>query len=425
MNKFVQSLDPKLRRIAVFGAGVSGQAAVQLVEAIGAEAELFDEQGHVFSEADCGGYDAFIFSPGFAGQHPWRRQCVNSGKPCYSELGFAAQFWSGKMLGVTGTNGKTTVTELICDALNRAGQSAVTAGNIGAPLSERMLHAEATWAVCEISSFQSELPQALELDGLIWTNFAEDHLDRYSDMTEYFDAKANLLNCVKTDAPVVLGDSVYDWIEVAQHRPRCVLLSSRVRCEDAPALPEPSPFSFSPQSENFQLATQLWRALELPDSALVEAATEFQLAPHRLAKITQWQGVSFWNDSKATNFHAALAAAKSMQEPIYWIGGGSGKGGALAEFARSMSDQIEAAFVYGDVANELAAALEKYLPRVQSSPRFEDAVRGASRAALAASPAVVLLSPGFASFDQFQSYAERGESFISAVLSLKDSYSAN
>lgn len=421
MANFSQSLDSNLGRIAVFGAGVSGQAAVRLVEALGAEAVCFDEQRRNFSFADCDAYDAFIFSPGFAAQHTWRVMCVDSGKPCYSELGFAAQFWPGKLLGVTGTNGKTTVTELLCDALNRAGQSAVTAGNIGTPLSERVLDADAEWAVCEISSFQAELPQGVELDGLIWTNFAEDHLDRYPAMAEYFEAKANLLNCLKADAPVVVGESV----KVAQVCPPTAPEPKEMRCEDAPALPANSPFARPPQSENFQLVAELWHALGLPESALLEAATNFQLAPHRLAKVSEWGGVSFWNDSKATNFHAALAAAEAVESPIFWIGGGSGKGGDLSEFVSALSRHIEAAFVYGEVADELSMALKKQLPRVQTHSRFEAAVAAAATAALAESPAAVLLSPGFASFDQFRSYAERGESFISAVLSLKDAHSAN
>ncbi len=443
MADFAQSLDSSLRRIAVFGAGVSGQAAVKLIEALGAEAVCFDEQGQCFSSDACARFDAFIFSPGFAAEHPWRVDCVNSGKPCFSELGFAAQFWSGKLLGVTGTNGKTTVTSLLCNALNRAGRSAVTAGNIGTPLSERVLHSNAEWVVCEISSFQAELPQGLELDGLLWTNFAEDHLDRYESMADYFAAKARLLDCLGLVTPVVLGESVYEW---AERTDSCRGVACRFDKLKAPSLsrgdarrlnsnftqagsasraPTDSPFSLPPQSENFQLAAALWSALELPESALVEAANSFQLAPHRLAKVAEWSGVSFWDDSKATNFHAALAAVDAMDPPVFWIGGGSGKGGDLDAFARSLGQNIAAAFVYGEVAGELAAALEKHLPRVQVHSRFEDAVRAAFAAALAESPATVLLSPGFASFDQFRSYAERGESFISAVLSLKDRTSAN
>lgn len=412
MARFAQSLDPSLRRIAVFGAGVSGQAAIKLIEALGAEAVCFDEKNRAFTEVELAGCDAFVFSPGFAADHPWRAQCVRSGKPCYSELGFAAQFWPGQVLGITGTNGKTTVTGLLCGALNRAGLTAVTAGNIGTPLSEQVLSVNADWAVCEISSFQAELPEALELDGLLWTNFAEDHLDRYADMAEYFAAKANLLNCLKSGAPVVVGESVALQNDRFKIAPEWANFSEK--------LSEQSPFALSPQSDNVQLAASLWCALGLPEAALVEAANAFQLAPHRLSKVAEWGGVSFWNDSKATNFHAALAATQALELPVFWIGGGSGKGGDLEAFASSLGQRITAAFVYGEVAETLAGALEKHLPRVQVHPRFEDAVAAASQTALAEAPAAVLLSPGFASFDQFRSYAERGESFISSVLSLKD-----
>ena len=184
-------------------------------------------------------------------------------------------------------------------------------------------------------------------------------------------------------------------------------------------------FAHPPQAANFQLAADLWRALGLPLGALSRVADAFKLAPHRLAKVAEWAGVSFWDDSKATNFHAALAAAASLRPAVFWIGGGSAKGGDLPAFASALAPCIAAAFVYGEVAGELAAELRKQLPRVQRYSRFEDAVNEATAAALAAAPAAVLLSPGFASFDQFPSYAERGESFISAVLSLKDGYSAD
>ena len=203
------------KRVAIFGAGVSGQAARRLVLSLGLELCLFDEAGRGdtadFSAASLSRFDAFVFSPGFSIAHPWRVLVQRSGRPCYSELGFAAIHWRGRLLGVTGTNGKTTITSLLCNAFNSAGQPAVAAGNIGTPLSDYVLgdanHADAT-AVCEISSFQAELPEGLQLDGLIWSNFAEDHLDRYESMAEYFASKAQLLSCLRPGAPSVLGVDV-------------------------------------------------------------------------------------------------------------------------------------------------------------------------------------------------------------------------
>ncbi len=409
------------RRVAVFGVGLSGRAAARLCTAIGIEFQIYDEGGQgdscEFTEADINQYDGFIFSPGFAADHPWRVLAERSNRLCFSELGFAMWLWRGKVIGVTGTNGKTTVTTLLKCALEALGQKAVTAGNIGHPLSELWLEHgldDNVWAICEISSFQAELPLGIDLQGLVWTNFAEDHLDRYASMQAYFDAKAQLLNCLQSGGRVVLGDSVKAWdpnltrFDVVQFQGK------------TPQLAIESPFASYPQAENYKLVAQLWAQLGLPSDALETAANNFQLAPHRLTMIAEWGGVRFWNDSKATNFSAALAALDAVEGPIYWVAGGRSKEGDLAAFARSGAAYATAVFLYGEVAEDMAAAMKSCCARVEVHPRFTDAVVAASKAAFEAPPASVLLSPGFASFDQFTSYAERGESFISAVLSLKD-----
>ena len=415
--------------VAIFGAGLSGQAARRLAVSLGLDVCLFDEGGQgdlcELSQDALSGLDAFIISPGFAQTHPWRVLAESSGLPCYSELGFAALHWKGRVLGVTGTNGKTTITSLLCHALEVAGQIAVEAGNIGRPLSDVVLsdanQAEAT-AVCEISSFQAELPLGLQLDGLIWSNFAEDHLDRYNSMTDYFAAKAQLLNCLRAGAPAVLGADVATFDPRVAKVPGSIVLDGAC---DTKGLQADSPFMLEPQRSNFALALALWDALELPATALLEAANTFELAAHRLSPVATWGGVTFWDDSKATNFHAALAAMDALEPPIYWIGGGSAKGGDLDIFARSVASKIKAAFVYGESAQSLAEVLCPLHARVEVHPDFSDAVEAAARAGLEDSPSVVLLSPGFASFDQFSGYAARGKSFISTVFSLKDAHRPN
>ena len=417
-------------RVAIFGAGLSGQAARRLAVSLGLDVCLFDEGGagdaSEFSQSELIGFDALIFSPGFAMTHPWRVLAEDSGRPCFSELGFAALHWRGRLFGVTGTNGKTTITSLLCNALESVGQIAMEAGNIGTPLSDVVLsdanQAEAT-AVCEISSFQAELPLGLQLDGLIWSNFAEDHLDRYDSMAEYFAAKAQLLHCLRTDAPAVFGADVVAFdSRVVEIRGAIVVAGDSALVE---ALAPESPFCIQPQRTNFALVAALWGALDLPKDALLESANAFQLAAHRLSQVATWGGVSFWNDSKATNFHAALAALDALDAPIFWIGGGSGKGGDLDAFAHLVTQKIEAAFVYGEIAEALGARLGAVHARVEVLSDFYDAVEAACRAALANAPSVVVLSPGFASFDQFSGYAARGKSFISAVLSLKDAHRPN
>jgi UDP-N-acetylmuramoylalanine--D-glutamate ligase len=274
-------------------------------------------------------------------------------------------------------------------------------------------------AVVEISSFQAELPGDLELDALLWTNFAEDHLDRYATMHDYLAAKANLLSCLKPGATVVFGSGLREQLDAAGLAP----LPGEVASDPlmpAGLYPEGA-LSRLPHRHNFEMVASYWQQKRCPGAALLEAAAAFELSPHRLQQVAEKAGVCFWDDSKATNFEAALAAVAALDRPIVWIGGGQAKGGDVAGFSRAIGVRVDAAVVYGEAAEALAANLPKALDPVRVCPQFEEAVGTACRLASTMPGAQVLLSPGFASFDQFASYAERGKSFISIVLGLSRS----
>ncbi|PXA05251.1 UDP-N-acetylmuramoyl-L-alanine--D-glutamate ligase [Coraliomargarita sinensis] len=412
------------KRIAIFGAGLSGQSARRLASAQAYEVTVFDEGGEgdraSLDASAIDQFDHFVFSPGFAAAHPWRVLAEASGKPVQSELSFAAGYWKGQIIGVTGTNGKSTLTRFLAGALERAGQKAVVAGNIGHPLSDVVLdfeNSETSYAVCEISSFQAELADGLELDALLWTNFAEDHLDRYENMTEYFMAKARLIECLKNDAVCVIGPQVVHWFDLL-HKPfgRAV-----VAFEDTALTSQLKPdcvLRRLPYSEDFSLAAEYWWLTGKDEASLLAAADEFTLAPYRLDVVREKGGITYWNDSKSTNFHSALAALNAVPKPIVWIGGGRIKGGDLEAFAKEVSSQIHAAVLYGEVAQRMEQALTTEVEIVQTYPCFEQAVRAACELAATSAPCHVLLSPGFSSFDQFESYEARGKSFNSLVLGL-------
>lgn len=411
-------------RLAIFGGGLSGQAAKRLALARGHAVTVFDEAGGgddaCFDPSRRDQFNRFVFSPGFAADHPWRLLAEASGKPTQSELSYAAEFWKGHLIGITGTNGKTTLTRFLAEALRHAGKNAVVAGNIGQPLSDVVLDAEnvaSAYAVCEISSFQAELSRGIELDALLWTNFAEDHLDRYETMTDYFLAKAELLKCLRPDAVCVVGSEVLPWFDrLTQSFDRAVIAetSSALMSRLQPG----SVLSRAPYRENFALAANYWSLAGEPEEALLSAANAFILAPHRLAVVAEREGVTYWNDSKSTNFHSALAAITAVPGPVVWIGGGRIKGGNLKSFAKEVSRQIDAAVLYGEAAPQMMEALTDQLENVEMVPCFNQAVRRASQLAEARISANVLLSPGFSSFDQFKSYEERGKSFNSIVLGL-------
>lgn len=412
------------QRIAIFGAGLSGNAARKLALARGDIPTLFDEarQGdaEVFDLSRLHDFDAFVFSPGFSSKHPWRKWVAKSGKRLRSELGFAAEHWQGSIIGVTGTNGKTTLTRFLAGVLVQSGKRALAAGNIGRPLSELVLDPASdasSIAVCEISSFQAELPEGLKLDALLWTNFAEDHLDRYETISDYFRAKAGLLDCLKADAPLIIGPQVVPWFQRFQRPMDRAVIAYEDTVQMARLRPGAA-LSRPPYRENFSLAAAYWRLRGEAEEVLLAAAHEFTLSSHRLDIVAEKAGVTYWNDSKATNFHATLAALMAVPRPVIWIGGGKMKGGHLQHFAEALSGRIHAAVLYGEAAPEMERVLRGKVPEVHRAERFREAVLLASRIASASVPSQVLLSPGFSSLDQFNSYEERGKSFISTVLGL-------
>ena len=414
------------KHYAIFGAGLSAQAACRLAQANGLGVVLIDEAGEgdqaTFEASDLERFECFVFSPGFAAEHPWRILAEASSSPCMSEIAFAARYWDGRVIGVTGTNGKSTLTGLIAKALSFSGHVTLTAGNIGYPFSEAVLsesNQEGAYAVLEISSFQAELADGMELDALLWTNFAEDHLDRYHSMARYFKAKAKLFDCLKPNAICVVGPQVAKWMA----NQRKVFDGCSIAHEVADLvlqLDADSVFQRFPYSKNFSLAAELWCLMDLPPAALIEAANAFVLPPHRLNVVAECGSVRFWNDSKATNFHATLAAIRSIDRPIVWIGGGRAKGGDIEAFAQQVGPQVNMAVLYGEVAERLAKALKGSLGSVHVYECFDHAIAAAAEFAAKVPHANVLLSPGFASYDQFDSFDARGKNFNDIVLSLKN-----
>ncbi|KXU35479.1 hypothetical protein AXK11_06245 [Cephaloticoccus primus] len=419
--------------VAVFGAGVSGRAVQALLEKVGAEGRLYDEvSGPEFGEAQCAEHSLVVFSPGFVTDHRWLVLARERGLWCMGELDFSALFWRGLMearsvrhelVAVTGTNGKTTLTEFLTHALRENGECAHAAGNIGKPLAQLVVESAAgkderpQIVICEVSSFQAESLQHFRADSLLWTNFAEDHLDRHGSLEQYFGAKARLLAAVPADS-VFIGACV---ARAARQFEQAVPPYATMRCE-SPFFSEQLKGTFCegpPQQDNFRLALSWWWRSDRSPELLYQAAQSFSVGPHRLSPVATVSGVSYWNDSKATNFHAveqALAYFARAQTPVYLILGGRAKGGDLAGFVGRIAARVRHAFLIGETAPLLAPLCAAQGLSYESCDSLEEAVWAASRAAPPAS--AILLSPGFASFDSFRNYQERGEAFEAAVRAL-------
>jgi len=425
MLQLPEFLRPLLSRpVAIFGGGVSGRAVLGLLRKLGAEAVIYDEKA-----GDIGTVNNFlpavtyksglvVFSPGFGPDHPWLRAARAAGWECLSELDFASLFWRAGVVAITGTNGKTTLTEFLTHALRAAGVEARATGNIGFPFSQLVAEteggAEGMVAVCEVSSFQAETLRHFRADATLWTNFAEDHLERHPGLEAYFAAKWNLVERTAAGA-VFAGTSVQHFAEKF-HRTLPVLAAvfSEVKTPDSRLAG--TVFSTQPQYENFLLAAAWWRYAGRAEEELLAAARTFRLGRHRLARVAEIDGVTYWNDSKATNFHAVEAALQGFPAPVLLIAGGKSKGGDLAGFVHRIKPHVKQAFLLGETKAALAAFCSTYGVPHRICGGLADAVRQAASAAGAGDH--ILLSPGFASFDLFRGYEDRGNQFEAIVNNL-------
>ena len=410
-------------QIAVFGAGLSGKAVAKLAESEGNVVHLYDEHKadfiSEFNHSKIKDYEYFIFSPGFRKNHPWR--LILKGKDqVYGELGYAAERWKGKIIAITGTNGKTSVTRLLEDCLKASGQEVVAVGNIGIPFSDLIssnYNHHKTIALCEVSSFQAELTKGLELEGLLWTNFSEDHLNCYENLPEYFNAKLSLIESLKTEALFCVGQQLLNYkpAKFWKSKGAKILQSNDELLID---LRKESVCHQVPQVWNFNLVLGFLREYGISDPPIISAANDFQLEPHRLGMIVDNTRFRIWEDSKSTNLDSTLAALKAMKGPVYWMGGGASKKCSISRFAQAIAPHIDKAFLFGEVSSALTEAILDLNQNAAAYATIAQAFEACLNQIDPKQTVDILFSPGFPSFDQFTSYKERGNYFSSNVFSL-------
>jgi UDP-N-acetylmuramoylalanine--D-glutamate ligase len=411
-------IDRLSRPVAILGGGVSGEGVGELLAKLGATKTVYDAKGIEFTPSAARQHDLVVFSPGFPLDHPWLGIARNQGALCVGELDFAAMFWRGKVVAITGTNGKTTLSEFLTHALRSVGGRAVATGNIGHSFSRLVAETDggepAITAVCEVSSFQAESLSHFKADATLWSNFAEDHLDRHPDLRSYFLAKWALV-ARTPHGRFFMGSSTRRYAaEFACPVPAGAAVATEQQVADVRL--SGTVFADYPQRENFLLAAAWWRASALDEAALYAAARSFRLGRHRLSRVAEHDGVAFWNDSKATNFHAVEAALASFAVRVLLIAGGKSKGGDLGAFAARIAGRVRQIFLIGETREELAELCAvRGIPATTCSS-LEEAVTSAAAAAHPGDH--VLLSPGFASFDMFRNYEDRGDQFERLVRSL-------
>ena len=354
------------------------------------------------------GVDLLVKSPGVPPAAPLAAAARERGVTVWSEVELGFRLLAHPILGVTGTNGKTTTSELLGDIFRAAGRDVAVAGNVGRPLTglDGAL-GEGAWIVCELSSFQLEEVDTFRPHIAILLNLAPDHLDRHETFEDYRAAKLRIFeNQTAEDVAVVprgFGAIPGD--------------ARRIEFSLGDELPAEPSIPGEHNRENAAAATAAARAAGIPDDAIAAALSAFAGVPHRLELVREVAGVRFVNDSKATNPEAAERALSAYPPGIRLILGGSRKGIPFARLAkRAAASGVAQAYLIGDSADEIAEALAAEGVRFTYSRDLPAAVRDAFRDADPGE--VVLLSPACASYDQFRDFEERGEHFRELVEAL-------
>jgi UDP-N-acetylmuramoylalanine--D-glutamate ligase len=376
--------------VLVLGLARSGKAASSALERRGVEVVGADrELGNDGELALLDGVELLVKSPGVPRESPLVAEAERRELPIWSEVELGYRLLRPRLVGVTGTNGKTTTAELL-----GAITGAPVAGNIGRALTELDGQLEeGALVVCELSSFQLEDVHELACEVAVLLNLEPDHLDRYESFEAYREAKLRIFERARFKVvPRGLG---LEGIEFSADDP----------------LPAEPRIRGAHNRENAAAATAAARALGVPDESIAEALRTFPGVPHRLEPVRKLGGVLYVNDSKATNVAAALKAlAAYEQEPVHLILGGSRKGEDFAPLAAALGPNVRSVHLIGETAEELAAAI----------PQAErDGDLAAALTAIEARPGdVVLLSPACASYDQFRDFEARGEEFRRLVQNL-------
>jgi UDP-N-acetylmuramoylalanine--D-glutamate ligase len=389
-----------VKRALVLGMARSGQSAAALLERRGVEVVRADRT--LGNDGDTGLLDAvdvLVKSPGVPGGHLLVRVARVRGIPVWSEVELGYRLLGVDLVGITGTNGKTTTTELLGAILG-----APTAGNVGRALTG--VEAEpGELVVCELSSFQLEDIETLRCRVAVLVNLEPDHLDRHVTFDAYRDAKLRVFENQAED----------DTAVVPHGFPPVPGRGRRVEFHADDPLPAEPRIPGTHNRENAAAATAAARALGVSDERIAEALTTFPGVPHRLELVGIHSGIRFVNDSKATNVAAARRAlATYADDPVHVILGGSRKGEDFAPLAAAIGSNVRGVYLIGETADELAAALGDR-PAVRAGD-LATAVRLASEAAVEGD--VVLLSPACASYDQFDDFEQRGEEFGRLVANL-------
>lgn len=450
------------RTVLVAGGGVTGSSVARFLATEGATVVIVDENPDLKTEftvlapqsVEVSQYSAVVVSPGWKESHPLIAACIAAGIEILNEIDIAwsiAQVRSPhqKWLALTGTNGKTTTVEMAAAMLQRAGLKAVACGNVGDTVIDAVTHKDRfDYLIIELSSFQLHWMKSAHFVSSAILNIAEDHLDWHGGFDAYCDAKLSLLR--HSDMAILNGDDTEIVKRAHAWKGHKVFFSLDTPSPGELGLVEnlliDRAFVSDPQEaqmiaqindivptlphsvSNALAAAGLARSVGVSYLDIQGALIDFHPGRHRIETIKSARGVSWIDDSKATNPHAAAASILSHLSVI-WIAGGLAKGADMNALVERAKDRIKAVILIGADRDLIEAALLKYAPHTPCIKIEANYVKGGESNALmesvvmaakgfVASGDTVLLAPACASMDQFTSYADRGDRFAAAVKKL-------
>jgi len=432
--------------VAVLGAGLSGAAAALLLQSEGANVTVLDSadekkllrstldnlraQGvHVICGPDADRnsdkFDFVVASPGIDPASALGRNFWSRGVDIIGELELGWRSCETPVIAVTGTNGKTTTTEMLAQMLNQCGQKTIACGNIGKPLSE-VAREKIKYDVLtvEVSSFQLETVRTFHPSIALWLNFAPDHLDRYRSVAEYRAAKLRLFENQTTDDVAIVNASE----NLPELRARKITFSAYTnrgdfRLSEGAILFQNQPVLRMSQTklrgshniENLMATLAAGHARGLSFEQMMPALAAYEPQPHRCEFVRQINGVDYINDSKATNLDAMEKALQAQSKTVVLIAGGKDKGFNYQPLRDLVKGKVRMTILIGEMAKQIALDWDSAV-KTEFATSLADAVERAH--STAKSGEIVLFSPGTSSFDMFKSYADRGDQFRALVQAL-------
>lgn len=425
------------KKVAILGCGRSGLGAARLALAKGAaDARLFDTNpaarcsdpaitccaGATEDDARAYAADLVVISPGIEADTPWALAFCSAGAPLIGETELAYNYYPGRIIAITGTNGKTTTTALIEHILTRSGRSAKACGNYGYPLSEVVISTPVPdFAVLEVSSFQMETIVNFRPEVAIWLNFAPDHMDRYRSVEDYYNAKRRIFENMSADqyaivregeqlpglVPQRIGFSAVTGSGQLYYQDGCIMERGQVLIPLRGTAMEQAH-----NAENTMAAALACRVVGLSNEEIAAAVQDFCPPGHRCETVAEIDGILWLNDSKSTNLHSTEAAVRSQTRPIILIAGGKDKGLDYSPINPMLRQKARLCICFGQIADQLEHTFSSVCPCLRCNT-VDEAVKLAHEHAQRGD--VVLFSPGTSSFDQFSGYVQRGECYRAAV----------